>query len=65
MSYRNDRYIDGEHFWIRYYCGTHEVRRETYASCSDNETVFTGSYEKCCAWLDKAEAEADYYDSLF
>ena len=60
---RNDTYIGGEHYWIRFHNGTHEVRRETYPCEPDNETVFTGSFEHCLAWLLKAE-EA-YNDSLY
>ena len=57
MSIRNDTYIGGEHYWIRFHMGTHEVRRETYSSEPDNETVYSGSFEACLAWLRRAEAE--------
>lgn len=59
--YRNDIYTGGEHYWIRFHNGTHEVRRETYPSCPDNETVFTGTYEQCCGWMQhRMEENADY-----
>lgn len=59
--YRNDTYTGGEHYWIRFRNGTHEVRRETGPSYPDNETMFTGSYEQCCGWLQKQmEANVEY-----
>ncbi len=59
--FRNDTYTGGEHYWVRFHNGTHEVRRETYASEPDNETVFAGNYEKCLDYLKKLlEENADY-----
>lgn len=60
--YRNDIYTGGEHYWIRYRNGTHEVRRETYESEPDNETVFTGSYEACCSYLQQKQIDNADYD---
>ncbi len=51
---RHDTYTGGEHHWIRFYDGTHEVRKEGY---SHNETVFTGHYEQCLKWLENKVAE--------
>lgn len=62
MSFRNDTYTGGEHYWIRFYNGTHEVRRETADCFDDNETVFTGDYEDCLCYLQKLQAENVDYD---
>ena len=62
MMARNDTYTGGEHYWIRFHNGTHEVRRETHESEPDNDTVFTGSYRECLKFLDetvKANVEYD------
>lgn len=57
----SDVYTGGEHYWIRFRSGTHEVRRETYPSEPDNETVFTGTFEACDEWLrERVNANADY-----
>ena len=54
-------YTGGEFYWIRYYNGTHEVRRATPEWEDDNETVFHGSFERCVKWLeDLLERNADY-----
>lgn len=61
MTIRNDIYTGGEHYWIRFRNGTHEVRRETGPSFPDNETVFTGRYEQCIDYLNRLlEENADY-----
>ena len=54
MDFRMDTYIGNEHYWIRFKNGTHEVRHETPDDCPDNETVFTGHYEKCVEWIKEA-----------
>lgn len=54
MDFRMDTYIGNEHYWIRFNNGTHEVRHETPDDCPDNETVFTGRYEKCVEWIKEA-----------
>ena len=54
-------YTGGEMYWIAYYRGTHEVRRETPSCYDNNETVFTGSYEKCVQYLEDLKiANAEY-----
>lgn len=46
-------YTGGEMYWIAKYRGTYEVRRET-SPCDDrNATVFTGSFDKCKAYLEE------------
>lgn len=57
--FRNDTWIDGVNYWIRFHNGTHEVRRETPDCMDDNETVFTGKYEDCVEWLKQAEASVE------
>lgn len=59
---RRDTYTGGEHYWIRPHNGTHEVRRETGRGWPDNETVFTGSYEACVAYLTQLEIDNAEYD---
>ena len=59
---RHDTYTGGEHYWIRFHNGTHEVRRETYDCCPDNETVFRGHYEDCVKWLENEVASNYEYD---
>ena len=54
MDFRMDTYIGNEHYWIRFKNGTHEVRHATSEDCPDNETVFTGHYEKCVEWIKEA-----------
>ena len=63
MMTSNHTWIDGEEYWIRYHMGTHEVRRETPDGCPDNETFFTGSYEKCYQFLQ--ERKRQYEESLY
>lgn len=60
---RNDTYIGCEHYWIRFHNGAHEVRRETPSHEPDNETVYTGSFEECLAWL--RQQEGTYLLSLY
>jgi hypothetical protein len=61
MSFRFDTYTGGEHYWIRVNNGSCEVRRETYESEPDNETVFRGSYEACIDWiLETKQSNIDY-----
>lgn len=62
MRNRNDTYTGGEHYWIRYYNGRHEVRRETPAGYDDNETVFTGTYKQCLERLHKIQEDNVEYD---
>lgn len=59
---RYDTYTGGEHYWIRFYNGIHEVRRETSDCCDDNETVFAGHYEKCIEYLENLKVENADYD---
>ena len=59
---RNDTYTGGEHYWIRFWNGIHEVRRETPDCCDDNETVFRGHYEDCIKWLNAKKVENVDYD---
>ena len=61
MDFRMDTYTGGEHYFIRYNKGTHEVRRELPDCYDDNETVFTGYYEECVEWIENERiANADY-----
>lgn len=62
MQARHDTYTGGEHYWIRFHNGTHEVRRETLPSEPDNETVFTGKYTECVEFLKKTVEENAEYD---
>lgn len=62
MKSRNDTYTGGEHYWIRFHNGTHEVRRETGPNEPDNETVFTGKYADCLKYLDKVVEDNAEYD---
>lgn len=60
-SFRHDTYTGGEHYWVRFHNGSHELRRENHYPGEDNETVFTGSYESCLAKLQQiVEGNADY-----
>ena len=55
MDFRHDTLTQSnEHYWIRFHNGTHEVRHETDPYEDDNETVFTGTYEECVKWIDRA-----------
>lgn len=61
MNFRHDTYTGGEHYWIRYREGRHEVRRETPECYDDHETVFVGSYEAALKYLEELRAaNADY-----
>lgn len=62
LNFRHDTYTGGEHYWIRFNNGTHEVRRETPDFCNDNETVFRGHYDDCVAWLQQAVIDNVDYD---
>lgn len=55
-------FTGGEHYWIRFHNGTHEVRREMPDEfSSDNETVFSGHYDECNRYIDDLlEDNADY-----
>lgn len=55
-------FTGGEHFWIRFYNGTHEVRREMPDECEDNETVFSGNYEECGKYIENLLIENADYD---
>ena len=59
---RHDIYTGGEHYWIRFYNGIHEVRRETPDFMDDNETVFTGHYKECVKYLEDLRIENAEYD---
>lgn len=50
---RHDRFTTHNHYWIRYYNGTHQVRKATPEWEEDNETVFEGRYEDCAAFIDE------------
>lgn len=52
---RHDRftYNPYNHYWIRFYNGTHQVRRATPEWVEDNETVFEGTYEECVHYIDE------------
>lgn len=60
--FRNDTYTGGEHYWIRFHNGTHEVRKaDPDLEDLEIETVFTGHYEKCVQYIeDQVVANADY-----
>lgn len=59
--FRNDTYTGGNHFWIRFHNGQHEVRMETPDYCDDNETVFVGHYEDCVKYINNLlVTNADY-----
>lgn len=55
MNFRNDTFTLTEHYWIRFYNGTHQVRKATPDWEEDNETVFEGAYEQCVAFLKEIE----------
>ena len=50
---RHDRFTTYDHYWIRFYNGTHQVRRATEEDAPDNETVFEGTYEACVKYIDE------------
>lgn len=50
---RHDRFTTHDHYWIRFYNGTHQVRRATPDWEEDNETVFEGHYEDCVNFIDE------------
>lgn len=63
MNFRNDRYIGPNHYWIRFYNGTCEVREtETDNEFDEIRTVFRGHYEKCVNFI--KEQEIEYLESL-
>ena len=62
MAFRHDTWTGGEHYWIRFWKGQHEVRRETPDPVPDNETVFKGHYEACVTWIDNEVAQNYEYD---
>lgn len=58
---RKDTYTGGEHYWIRFYNGRHEVRCETPDCYDDNMTVFKGTYRECVKFINElVVANADY-----
>ena len=58
---RKDTYSGGEHYYIIFKNGNHAVMRETPDFEPENETVFTGHYEKCVKFIDDlVNANADY-----
>jgi len=61
MNFRNDTYTGGEHYWIRFHNGIHEVVRETFEKIQD-EVVFVGHYEKCIDYLEQLKIENVDYD---
>ena len=55
---RNDTYTGGEHYWIAFYAGHFEIRRETY---DGYDVVWFGEYNDCLEVLNKIRyANADY-----
>ena len=60
---RNDWHIGCQHYWIRFFNGTHEVRRTEDDDYTPIETVFTGHYEDCIKYIN--EREIEYKESLF
>jgi hypothetical protein len=66
MNFRNDTYIGTYHYWIRFYNGTHEVRRAEPDNPKNDEdieieTVFTGHYEDCVKYI--RDIEIEYLES--
>ena len=59
MMTSDTTWIAGEEYWIRYHKGTYEVRRETPDCYPDNETLFTGPYDKCYKYLKNLEIKAE------
>lgn len=55
MTYalRHDVFTMTEHYWIRWWHGTFQVRRATPDWEEDNETVFEGHYEDCVAYIEE------------
>jgi hypothetical protein len=49
MDYRYDTFTGGEHYWIRFYNGQHEVRK---ANGQSYDVVFTGHFEDCLRYLE-------------
>lgn len=58
---RHDTYTGGEHYWIIFRNGHHEVRMEGYPG-QDNKTVHAGNYEDCIAWLENEKISNAEYD---
>ena len=54
-SMRCDLYTATDHYWIRFYNGTCQVRKATPEWETDNETVFEGKYEDCVAFIKELE----------
>ena len=56
---RHDRYIGYHHYWIRFFNGTHEVRRSEEVNYDEYEieTVYTGHYEDCVNFINEREIE--------
>lgn len=54
---RHDTYTGGEHYWVRFHNGTHEVMKETHFSCLDNKVVFSGHYEDCVDFIENLVRE--------
>lgn len=61
MTYRHI-FTGGEHYWIRFHNGIHEVRKETAEFYDDNETLFSGHYEECEKYIDNLFVENADYD---
>ena len=60
---RHDTWTGGDHYWIRFHNGTHEVRRELPEEYyDDNETVFTGHYGECVEWINNKVVENYEFD---
>lgn len=62
LPQRHDTWTGGEHYWIRWGDGQHEVRMELPDIYDDNQTVFTGTYEACIEYLDNLIIENAEYD---
>lgn len=62
MTYSHT-FTGGEHYWIRFHNGTYEVRKETPDEFSeDDETVFSGHYEKCKEYINNLISKNVDYD---
>lgn len=62
INIRHDSYTGGEHYWIRFYNGQHEVRKELPEIYDRNETVFRGTYEQCVKFIEHLFVENAEYD---
>lgn len=65
MNFRHDTYTRGEHYWIRFRNGIHEVVKAKYVDYDEFyiEAVFTGHYDKCIEYLKHLLEENYEYDN--